>query len=218
MAVLGVLHTVPVTIQPLKELAGELLPDVRVISTLDDSLLIDVIRQHGLTGAVIRRIALLCINLEDAGADLILDACSSIGEAVEAVQPMLEVPILRIDQAMAEKAVEIGGKIAVLATVSSTMEPTVRLLERTAAATNDKNVEVDSHLISGAYDALIGGREEEHDRLVRNTLADLYDQDVQAIVLAQASMARVAAQLPDPTVPVLTSPRLAMERVAQQLS
>ena len=126
MAVLGVLHTVPATIQPLKELAGELMPGVRVISVLDDSLLADVIRLNGLTSAVIRRIALHCMNLEDAGADYILDACSSIGEAVEAVRPVLKVPILRIDQAMAEKAVDTGGRIAVLATVSSTMEPTVR--------------------------------------------------------------------------------------------
>jgi hypothetical protein len=129
---------------------------------------------------------------------------------------MLQVPVLRIDEGMAEKAVQIGGKIAVLATVGSTMEPTARLLERTAAAKGD--VEIDSLLVRGAYDALVAGRREEHDRLIRETLSEVFGRDFGVVVLAQASMARISAQLPEPSVPVLTSPRLAMERVAARLS
>ena len=47
------------------------------------------------------------------GADVILSACSSIGGLVVAAQGEVAVPVVRIDGAMAEQAVEMGTVIAV---------------------------------------------------------------------------------------------------------
>lgn len=53
------------------------------------------------------------------------DVCvrNSVGEVVDIAQEMVSVPIYKIDEPMAEKAVQLGKRIAVVATVSSTMGP-----------------------------------------------------------------------------------------------
>ncbi len=214
---LGILHTTPVTVSTLRELAQEVLPAVRVVDVLDDSLLPDVIAAGGITPAVTRRMALLFLTLQEAGADLILDACSSVGEAAESLQCLAAVPVLRIDQAMAEAAVRTGAHLGVIATVQSTLDPTARLLERQAVALGRQDVEVERILCVGAYQALLAGRPEEHDSLVREELGRLFRRPLDAVVLAQASMARIVATLPPAPVPIFSSPRLALERVKEML-
>jgi len=55
-----------------------------------------------------------------------------------------------------------------------------------------------------------------HDRIVRQHLADLMAHN-DVVILAQASMARVADKIPsaEQAAPVLSSPRLAMERAVK---
>ena len=215
---LGILHTTPVTIQPLSALAGEMMPSVRVINVLDDSLLPDVMREGRVTPEVTRRIAYLALVLQDAGSDLLLDACSSIGEAAEAVQCLISAPILRIDLPMAEAAVQAGDTIVVVATVGSTLEPTARLIERTAVKADRNGLRIDRRLCSEAYEALKSGDSETHDRLVGEMLSELYRQKPDAIVLAQASMARIVTSLAPPPVPVFSSPERAMRRAKDILA
>lgn len=59
---------------------------------------------------------------------------------------------------------------------------------------------------------------EAHDRIVREGLLSLM-LDVDVIVLAQASMARVVDSLPDEErkVPILSSPKLGIEAARQVL-
>ena len=60
------------------------------------------------------------------------------------------------------------------------------------------------------------GDRHAHDELVRAGLRQLVEE-VDVVVLAQASMARIAEDVSgaDRTVPVLSSPRLGMQRVAE---
>jgi hypothetical protein len=62
----------------------------------------------------------------------------------------------------------------------------------------------------------MGGNPGKHDELVGRALTDLSTQ-VDVIVLAQASMARVVESLPAEVrrIPILASPPLAVEHVAQ---
>src|SRR5688500_3545955 len=109
---------------------------------------------------------------------------------------------------MAAEAVRLvrpGGIIGVLATVQTTLDPTANLIRRTAER-EGKAARVDAVLVEGAYEALRAGNGEEHDRRVGAALQDVIAQ-ADVIVLAQASMARLLAALPEPPrVPVLTSP------------
>jgi Asp/Glu/hydantoin racemase len=99
--------------------------------------------------------------------------------------------------------------------LQTTLEPTAQLVERRAREAG-KDVEVVSRLAEGAFEALSADDKERHDELVRAALRELAG-DVDVVVLAQASMARVAETLADDerAVPILSSPRLGMQRVAE---
>lgn len=190
-------------------------PQGRLINIIDDSLIHDVLEAQMVTSALQRRLFQYFVCAQDTGADLIVSTCSSVGEAAEAAQPFLDIPIRRIDWAMAEQAVRRFTKVGVLATLPSTLEPTMRLLERIAAE-ESRPIEVVSGLAEGAYQALVGGQPEVHDARITEAAEALVPQ-VEALVLAQGSMARMQAALEGATrLPVLSSPRLCFETLREE--
>jgi Asp/Glu/hydantoin racemase len=133
---------------------------------------------------------------------------------VETAATLASVPVLRVDQPMADRAVADGRRIGVIATLRTTLEPTADLIRRRAAAAG-KPVDLTSRLCEGAFDALMGGDPARHDALVAAALRELVAQ-ADVIALAQASMARVVESLDeaDRRVPILASPPLAIEYLA----
>lgn len=128
--------------------------------------------------------------------------CSSISELAAPVSRELGIPVLRIDEAMADQAVAEGHRIAVLATLPTTCAPTIRLIEERAALANADPV-ISSEVVEGAFEAVSHGDRPTHDRLVAAAI-ERVAADADVIVLAQASMASAAAAA-DVRVPVLTS-------------
>jgi len=115
---------------------------------------------------------------------------------------------------MAETAIHSHNKIAVVATLNTTLDPTMRLIKAKAVKTG-KQVEVINALAEGAFDALVTGNPQEHDEIIMRTVAGIKDAD--CFVLAQASMMRMEAKLKEVAgIPVYSSPRLCMERLAAQ--
>lgn len=208
------IHTVASLVEPFRNLAGELLPQVDVFHVVDESLLTVTRRRGEVTVQTRRRLLSHALSADDLGVSAILVTCSSMGPAVEAIQPFVAARLLRVDDAMADNAISLGRRIAVLGTLSTTMEPTRELIG-SHAIEHGVQVSVESVVCEGAFEALASGDTATHDGLVRAALLRLAaDNDV--IVLAQASMARVLATLGDTAlaIPVLTSPRSAMERLA----
>ena len=152
---------------------------------------------------------------EAAGADVILVTCSSIGAAIETAATLSGVPVIRVDQAMADEAVQISNKIGVIATLPTTLEPTSDLVRRRAELAG-KNVTISSKLCKGAFEALMSGDTAKHDEMVAEALKGLM-KEVDVIVLAQASMARVVDSLSaeEKLVPILASPAIAMKKLAE---
>lgn len=213
---LGLIHTSATLVPVFQELTDKYLggKDIKVFNIVDDSLIKNTIERGAMTPDTARRVVDYVGSAEAAGADFILVTCSSIGAAVESSVPLTGVPVLRVDQPMADKAVEMGTKIGVVATLSTTLEPTSDLVRRRAIVAG-KEIELTSKLCEGAFDALMSGKPEIHDESVAAALKELA-QKVDVIVLAQASMARVVAQLSDEDkkVPILASPELAMQHLA----
>jgi Asp/Glu/hydantoin racemase len=215
---IGFVHTVLTLAPTFDALADELVPDAQRFHIADDSLLGVTRRVGRLTPVTRRRVLGYIGSAADAGADLVVVTCSSIGPAVDAARSFSSVPVLRIDEPMADEAVRIGSRVGVLATLATTLEPTAELVERQARAAGNA-VTVVPELCDGAFDALQDGDRDRHDELVREGLRETA-RTVDVIVLAQASMARVVDGLPadEQLVPVLSSPRLGMERVAELLA
>lgn len=212
MNTLAIIHTTPVTVESLKALALELMPEVTVVNFVDDSILPELGRNGGDVSQVAHRLVQYAKFAEEVGASVILNACSSVGEVVPLAQEAVSIPVVRIDEAMAEKAVELGSRIVVAATLATTLDPTMRLLE-SKAALSGKNVTLEPLLVAEAYEKLMQGDKKAHDRL----LAAKLEEEAKAadvVVLAQASMAQVLTALPaSEQGKFLTSPRLGMERV-----
>ena len=218
MRTIGFVHTVLSLPPTFADLAEELVPDADVFHIVDETLL-GVTRTVGsLTPVTRRRVLGYVESAADAGADLVVVTCSSIGPAVDASRGFVDVPVLRIDEPMADESVRLGERIGVVATLATTLEPTAALVARRAEAAG-KSVDVVARVCEGAFDALMAGDRDRHDELVRDGLRRLI-ADVDVVVLAQASMARVVETLPDEerTVPILSSPRLGMERAAELLA
>lgn len=209
---LAIIHTNPVTVETLKALAAEIMPGYEVVNFVDDSILPQLMENGGDVSEVEDRLTQYARIAEQVGADVILNACSSIGEVVPAMQGQVSVPVVRVDEAMAEAAIQRGGTIGVAATIRTTLQPTMRLLEGKAADAG-KTVQLVPRLVSAAYERLTAGDRDGHDTLLAEALQDLAGS-VDVVVLAQASMARVLPRLPSELQPkFLSSPRLAVERV-----
>lgn len=209
---LAIIHTTVATVDPLRALAAELLPGYQVVNVVDDSVLPQLARNGGDVDAVSERLIGYARFAEQGGADAILSACSSVGALAAQMRAQVTIPLVRIDEAMAEEAVRRGTRIGVAATLQTTLNPTMRLVEQKAQE-HGKAVEITPLLAGGAYQKLMAGDKAGHDADLAAALAELAAQ-VDVIVLAQASMARVVPSLPaDQQSKCLTSPRLSMERV-----
>jgi Asp/Glu/hydantoin racemase len=214
---LGLVHTSATLVPVFAQLCKDKLPNADVFNIVDDSLVKGIIAAGSLTAQISRRVAAYLESAELAGADYIMVTCSSIGPAVEAAAKLITVPVLRVDLPMADRAVQTGRKIGVVATLRTTLEPTADLVQRRAGQAG-KQIELTSRLCEGAFDALMNGDSAKHDALVAAALKELSRQ-VDVIVLAQASMARVVDGLAaaDKRVPILASPALAVDYLATVL-
>jgi aspartate/glutamate racemase len=214
---LAIIHTTPVTIDMLKALALELMPGIEIINLMDDSILPELAMNGGDLDAVKQRWIQYTITAESLGADCVLSACSSVGDVADEAASLLGIPVLRIDEVMAEQAVEgASHSIGLAATLTTTMQPTERLLRRTMDR-KGKSLTLIPMLAEEAYKLLMQGDREGHDRVLGQALTSLAER-TEIVVLAQASMARVVAALPETMhARFLTSPRLGMERVKQVL-
>jgi Asp/Glu/hydantoin racemase len=210
---LGLVHTVPKLCDLFAELTAELLPSTMTTVVVDELLLRDTIERGEFADKTRARLASHVDWLAGSGVDAVLVTCSSIGSIADELNDTAPVPVMRVDRAMAQEAVRLGRSVGVIATLETTLGPTARLVDQSAAAAGVA-VEVVSALCTGAFEALHAGNPDRHDEIVRRRLESLLDE-VDVVVLAQASTARVLAQLAaPPRVPVLSSPRLAVEQLA----
>lgn len=211
------IHTAMPMVEPTKELFTKYLPDVRLINIVDDSLIQDVIKANTVPWGVNRRLINYYYMARDAGADVIFNTCSSVGDIALHARGIIDVPIVKIDDAMAEEAVLKYQKIGVLATLQTTLEPTVRLLGHFSKIHQRKTFIAES-LAKGAFEGIISGDRALHDHLIIEA-AKAVATDVDAFVLAQGSMARMEAKLSEITgKPVLSSPERGVLSIQKVLS
>ncbi len=215
--ILTVLHTGLTTVPVIGRQIKDILPkDVVVRHVVDDSLLIDTRLAGYMTDDVANRIVDYVKLAEGHGSACVLFACSSVGPAADMAQKVVKIPVLKIDVPMAEAAVERGPRIAILATVSTTLKPTRGLVEK-AAQEKGVKVEIETRLSDKAFDKLSEGDVEEHNRLlIGDIIKAAAEFDV--VVLAQASMTNILPALSEEvSSKVLTSPRLGVLRTAKVL-
>ncbi len=217
---IAVLHTsfVFVSVEPvINELIAELLPGAEVMHFVDSDVLATVVREQGISPNSEQRMVHLAKAAEAAGADIIFSACSSLGPALDVAARNVRTPVVKIDEAMAILAAREGTRIGVLATVPTTLAPTSDLIQLKADELG-REVQIQQRLCAGAFDVLMSGDRPRHDTMVIDQAVDLA-KSVDTIVLAQASMGRLAETLREKTgLPVLSSPRMGVEYLAERVA
>lgn len=199
---LALLHTSPAHVPVFEALREEHHPGLELRHLVDEELLARA-RREGPEAVAAEVRAALGVAVAD-GARAVLCTCSTIGGVAEAAGAEVGVRVLRSDRPMAAAAVAAGSRIVVLATVESTFGPTVSLIEEEARRAG-RPVEVRTRLVEGAWERFEAGDAEGCARLVAAVI-DTFDDDTDAIVLAQGSMAP-AERLAATSLPVLSSPR-----------
>lgn len=185
-----------------------------VITHVTDPDLIARISQNQKIGpceiAQLLRMYSLCA---DEGCNVILNMCSSVGEAADAAKKLFAlagISVVRIDHQMCVEAVRQYSRIAVAATLASTMQPSCALLKR-CAHEQGKAVELLPILVDGAFGLDKVALAERIYALAAPKLGSF-----DALVLAQNSMTESAALLSEKLKkPVLASPAYAAREIAQ---
>jgi hypothetical protein len=206
---LTLLHTSPVHVPTFSALFNELAPEILVQHQIDERLLQEACNAGEITPHLRQRIGAILEVAFQAESRLVLCTCSTIGGCAEQLGAQLARPVLRVDRAMAERAVALGERIVVLAALKSTLAPTRQLLHE-AAARAAKVIEMTAVLCPGAWAKFeVGDLPGYHTLVAEQIRRSARQTDV--IVLAQASMAGAAARCPDVAIPILSSPRLGVE-------
>ena len=200
-------HTAMALVEPLTKIFKEEFPEVKLNHIADDSLIQEVIANNEVTPAVRRRLLGYYNAAADAGADVVFNTCSSVGDVADYGNTYARIPVFRIDYPMAAEAVKMAQRIGVISTLPTTLDPTCRLL-RNVAKDAGKEIVLVEGLADGAFAAGQSGDGETHDRLIAEAASRIADQ-VDMFVLAQGSMARMEQRLSELTgKPVLSSPIL----------
>jgi Asp/Glu/hydantoin racemase len=211
------IHTISPLIGVFDQLASEILPGVLVKHILDEPLVEGIRQRGGLTSSDSTRLWDHIKMAENIRARAVLVTCSTLSPLLDTLRSLTALPLVKIDEAMVTAAVQAGNHLGVLATNLTALAPTQMLLEDQARKFG-KEIALETRLVDEAFSALLNGKVEEHDRLVRQVVLELSSR-VDVVVLAQASMARVLAEIPEQEmrVPIFSSPRPALKQVQKLL-
>lgn len=199
-------------INTMKKEFAEALPEYRLVNIADDSLIKEVMEHGAVTESVKKRMMHYFQAATEWSPKVIVSACSSVGEVAEEADLLLDVPVVRIDHAMIKEALKQGTRIGVLASLATTMEPTVSYIQRLAAGMN-REVVVIGKVAEGAYEANCRGEADVHDALIVSAAKSIMGE-VDVMILAQGSMAKMEGTLKETTgLPVYSSPGLCVQEV-----
>ena len=213
----GLIHAVIPAIEPLRAAFGQLAPDIKLVNILDEGLVSEIDRRGSITPGLVRRLTTLVSLAEDAGAELVLLTCTAYSPVADHVQKQADIPVLKIDELMVREALGRASKIGLVATVPAGLNMQRQLIEQIAAELG-REIELDAQLRPEAFQALAAGRRDEHDAIVLGVVEELAKRN-DLVMLAQASMGHLATKVPPGvTVPVLSSPTLAVEKVKEMVA
>ncbi|SEF27805.1 Asp/Glu/hydantoin racemase [Variovorax sp. NFACC27] len=201
---LAFLHTAQVHVPTFERLVGAVAPELPVRHVVREDLLADA-RIAGVDDAgLVARVHEAMREAASGGASVVVCTCSTIGAIAERTPTGDAFRALRIDRAMADRAVRTGPRVLIAAALESTLAPT-RALILSAAREAGVDVRPAMLLVEEAWRHFEAG----NNALYIETLAFSIRAAAKAadvVVLAQASMAPVADRLADLGIDVLSSP------------
>lgn len=208
---LTILHTTLATTTTIPAMIQGLYPDeFDIVNVLDDSLLNDIKCSGRMSASVIERFIQYACIAKNNGSDALLLACSSLGKAADIARELLDIPLYKIDEPMADQAVNSGNNILVLGTVKSTLEPTSDLIR---SKRKSQEQSITCILIPDVFELYEIDREQHDQRIAEVIQEHLNTYDV--IVLAQASMANAIQYITQGREKIVTSLPLGLQQLKE---
>jgi Asp/Glu/hydantoin racemase len=217
MATVGFLHTAPTHVRTFRALVIETGEDLVDVHVVDEALLTDA-RRHGVDDELQSRVEQHLQQLAAKGAQVIVCTCSSLSGVAESLGPAVGAAVVRIDRPMAERAVAIGGRIAVVVALESTLLPTREVLRESIRQAGSDAVLIEAPCLDAWQLFEAGDTPGYYARLAAHVRDLERDGQADVIVLGQASMAGAIELLDGVRLPVLCSPRLAVTRAVELIS
>lgn len=161
-------------------------PDIEVYNIMDDSLLVDTRKYSGMTPTIASRMLNYAKAAEATGADGVICTCTSVNHATKMIRPLLNIPMINIEEPVAEMAAKSGKRIGVMGTIPTSPGAISWEIEEKAAEMG-KEIEIVPVVVDGAFDVLCAGDRDKHDEMVCEALYKL-SKEVDCIAFAQISM------------------------------
>lgn len=207
------LHTSPVHVDTFAGLMRTYAPDCAVQHLVDEALLRDAQTLGVEDVTIVARVTQRMNEASENGACVVVCTCSTIGGIAEKVDAHGRFLPMRIDRAMADEAVERGEQILIVAALESTIGPTQRLVED-SAATRGRPVNIRTMVVKSAWPFFLRGNLVAYNAQIEQAIRDQAGNG-DIVVLAQASMAAVGNAFIASDVQVLSSPELGVRRAIQ---
>ena len=189
--------------------------NVELYTDSDPSIIAEARDAGFVTAGAAARLISMYMEAVRAGADVILNACSSVGEVADSAQDIgryIGIPIIRIDEEMCREAVRLGSRIIVAATLPTTLTPTKNTILRVAREMG-RSVELIDVLLDGAFGL---SQEEFKQRIREGCMKEAGRADV--ILFAQGSMAYCEELVASCTgKPTLSSPSFGADALRDAL-
>ena len=210
------LHTAAVHADTFARLMSALDSNVRVEHFVNEALLVQAQRHGSNHPLLIKHVNAAMTAAASNGASMVVCTCSTIGGVAERTSTNGQFVAVRIDRAMADKAVNSGPKILVVAALESTLGPTTDLLKESASASGVQ-VEIEHLWVQAAWPLFLKGDHSSFIDTVVSAVQAVHRSSEFVIVLAQASMAKAEIALKDLGIDTLSSPRLGVENLVASL-
>jgi Asp/Glu/hydantoin racemase len=208
---IALIHATPIAVDPVRLAFETGWPEAEAVDIMDYSLSPDRAAVPDLNQALTDRIIALARYARSTGADGILFTCSAFGSAIEKAAGLLDVPVLKPNEAMFEGAMDLGANIAMIATFPPAQETMEDEFADEARRRPDA-ARITTFVVEPAIVALRNGDAATHNRLIADKAAELNGFD--ALMLAHFSTSRAVAAVREKTsIPVLTSPDAAVAKI-----
>lgn len=184
------------SIDPIEKAFNKYAPEIEYVHLLDSDLL-NMMEEAGcLTQEMMDRFIDLCRLAVKSRADVIQLTCSAFNDVVDVLRPIFQIPILRSDQAMLDKALQYK-KIGLVSTVKETPIALSNYIKK-----KNPEAEIISEVNDGIIHLLSHGKR-EHDTKVLAMVDNIHTK-VDVLVLSQYSMEHIAEQIVY-DMPILTA-------------
>ncbi len=185
MTNIAILHTVQQSIGILNKKIKDKYQDVNIINILDDSILPALASKEASAEEIYLKLQQYCEFAIKAHAQYILIACATICPFADYVKNKLDIPIIRIDEAMADFIAKEKHNIHIIGTINSSLKALPDLIKQKAG-----NVRISCEVVKTINSVLEEERIAFRNKRIYESILNT-QENTDCIVFTQVSLSNI---------------------------